>query len=275
MRKNNDLGKYISDKLDSINQSPREDLWDKIELDLEKKKKRRTLFLYFSLLTIGIATTALFLNLDFNNSKVKETNPKINTPLNETSESTTNTFINYTNDKETDYREISKSDSITKSNFEQLSNSKSIVSETEDYIIYKEVSIYKIYKEKKTDVIKKNTITTLSNTFSVNSAVNGKSLVKNNILNNNNNILSTTSNNSNSNAIVKSNTNESNNNEVTNTSKNNIYSPEKNNLLKDNFDSQNNDSIYRKNERNKLWKTINVKEIDSIKIDSITTTTQK
>ena len=283
MRKNNDLGKYISDKLENSNQSPREDLWDKIELDLDKKKKRRALFLYFTLLTISIATTALFLNSDFNNSKVKETNPKITAPLNETNEATTNALVNKENDKETEYREINNRDSISKNNSKQLSTSKSIVSETEDYIIYKEVSVYKIYKEKKISVTKKTITTTLSNAASTTSAINGKSLVRNNTLKNNNNTAknslfsSTTSNNSNNDVIVKSNTNENNNNEVSNTSKNNIYSSDRNNLLQDNFDSQNNDSIYGKNERNKLWKTINsnTTEIDSITIDSITTSTKK
>ena len=42
MRKNNDLGKYVSDKLQNLDQSPREDLWDKIELDLDKKKKKKS-----------------------------------------------------------------------------------------------------------------------------------------------------------------------------------------------------------------------------------------
>lgn len=54
MENKKDIGKAISDRLGSLDKSPREEVWIGIREALEKKKKRRFLFLFFWTRTIGL-----------------------------------------------------------------------------------------------------------------------------------------------------------------------------------------------------------------------------
>lgn len=54
MENKKDIGKAISDKLGSLDKSPREEVWIGIREALEKKKKRRFLFILFWTRTIGL-----------------------------------------------------------------------------------------------------------------------------------------------------------------------------------------------------------------------------
>ncbi|MES2748516.1 MAG: hypothetical protein V4648_09050 [Bacteroidota bacterium] len=54
MENKKDIGKAISDKLSSLDKTPREQVWSGISYELQKKKKRRAGFFFFWIKTLGI-----------------------------------------------------------------------------------------------------------------------------------------------------------------------------------------------------------------------------
>ncbi|KIX21881.1 hypothetical protein SY27_04140 [Flavobacterium sp. 316] len=152
MKKNNDLGNYISNKLQNINQVPNDEIWDMIEEKLEKKKKKRfyfySIFGLLTCLTIGY----FLLTINFNQKTYKPTIQKTSNKENITSiENNLDSIKSVKHSK----GKISnnKKNSIDSINIiEKIKTSKSILSETEDYIIYKETIIYKTLKHKRTSV---------------------------------------------------------------------------------------------------------------------------
>jgi hypothetical protein len=54
MENKKDIGKVISDKLNSLEKTPRENVWNGISYELQKKKKRRIGFFFFWTKTIGL-----------------------------------------------------------------------------------------------------------------------------------------------------------------------------------------------------------------------------
>lgn len=81
MENRKDIGKALKDKLENLDKSPSDALWNSIEKDLDKKKKRRIFFWLFpTLLIIGLTTSALFFNKKENigpagiESKIKPSN---------------------------------------------------------------------------------------------------------------------------------------------------------------------------------------------------------
>jgi len=61
MENKKDIGKAFREKLDQLDQSPNENLWNAIHADLQKKKKRRVIFIPFWMKMAGIFVSgALF-----------------------------------------------------------------------------------------------------------------------------------------------------------------------------------------------------------------------
>lgn len=54
MENKKDIGKAISEKLNSLDKTPRENVWNGISYELQKKKKRRFVFFFFWTKTIGL-----------------------------------------------------------------------------------------------------------------------------------------------------------------------------------------------------------------------------
>ena len=84
MENRKDIGKAISDKLNSLEKTPRENVWNGISYELQKKKKRRMGFFFFWTKTIGLllvgAITALYVynqNVDFNTLSPEDSNEPI------------------------------------------------------------------------------------------------------------------------------------------------------------------------------------------------------
>ncbi len=84
MENKKDIGKAISDKLSSLDKTPRENVWNGISYELQKKKKRRIAFFFFWTKAIGLllvgAIAALYVynqNDGFNTISPKDTNESI------------------------------------------------------------------------------------------------------------------------------------------------------------------------------------------------------
>jgi hypothetical protein len=59
MEKKKDIGKIFREQIDLLNKEPNNDGWNKIQLELDKRKKRRFLFIPFWLKTIGLLTAGV------------------------------------------------------------------------------------------------------------------------------------------------------------------------------------------------------------------------
>ena len=84
MENRKDIGKAISNKLNSLEKTPTENVWNGISYELQKKKKRRMGFFFFWTKTIGLilvgAIAALYIynqNVDFNTLSPKDSNEPI------------------------------------------------------------------------------------------------------------------------------------------------------------------------------------------------------
>jgi hypothetical protein len=159
MRNNNDLGKLISDKLNNLNQTPDDAIWNNIEADLDKKKERK--FIYFSLPFLLFGILIGFLLSESEKPSLEKSSPKTNINIKDTNQKVisvkteSNTYFN---------------DTIIKQTKEVISSSKRIIKETTKYIVFEECNTYKIAKDQRiktnstANLLQKNT--TITNPFS-------------------------------------------------------------------------------------------------------------
>lgn len=174
MEDNNNIGELFRTKLAGLDKEPNDALWNAIEKDLDKRKKRKTLFWFFSsVVFIGILSAVLVLNQN-NQDKNSDNNSKKETVLakeikqkdgiqgnkaDKTSKSTSSNPLKITKNKSS---ESSETTSINKTRTEKLvkQSSKLIVS-TEEKEEYEVIKKYKVIIKKNTTVtkVKKNSDT--------------------------------------------------------------------------------------------------------------------
>lgn len=204
MENRKDIGKAFKDKLENLEKYPNDDLWNSIEKDLNKIKKRRLFFWIFpALFAVGLTTSILFYNQKQNigsrdkkvefNSNVKSTNSivittdkkvnKSNNEIDNTKEELndksvtkkTRTTNNEKNNKITSLKEIQEpilkgeKQNKNKSNSNQSKirkiETKRLVSQTKKTIVYNDLyEEYEVVKKYKITV-KKTKITDLKNSI--------------------------------------------------------------------------------------------------------------
>ncbi|MBF4466709.1 hypothetical protein [Flavobacterium sp. LC2016-12] len=182
MENKKEIGKLFKDKLELLDKKPTDRLWESIENDLDKKRKRRILFwLVPSLLLVGIATL-FFINQSNTNEVSLEQKQVSASPSNQTQDnnkSVQSQEIKTTISKSTPTAKSTTAKSsetkttIKKSRTEKLikQSSKLLVS-TDEYEEYEVVKKYKV-------VIKKNKTITTTHKNSTTKAV--KTNIKENV----------------------------------------------------------------------------------------------
>lgn len=139
MRKNNDFGKMISDKLTNLDESPKDFIWDSIESNLDKKKDRKLIYFSLPILLSGILIGYLLSSTTLDSNTANKVVEKVKTPNNNL-EKANNTTV------------VFEKDSLIKPSKEIISSSKTIIKETETYSIIEECLTYKIVKAKQNDL---------------------------------------------------------------------------------------------------------------------------
>jgi hypothetical protein len=110
MENRKDIGKIFREKIDYLDKEPNNDGWNAIQSELDKKKKKRLIFIPFWFKTIGLLTAGslclwLITNHTFENAPFLEKNAKpSDTPLNDTS-SNNKTNSSMASEKNTKSRE--------------------------------------------------------------------------------------------------------------------------------------------------------------------------
>lgn len=147
MRKNSDLEKMIADKLNSLDQTPNDLIWETIEAKLDKKKDRK--FVYFS---IPILLTGILLGYLLTKTFSGTSNTQSPREIEVAKD---NMIMNPKKKKNT----ISN-DTITSPEVKIISTQKTIIKETSDYSIYDECTTYLVKKNiiKVTDSINNPTL---------------------------------------------------------------------------------------------------------------------
>ena len=125
MENNKEIGKIIKDKLSNLDASPSDDLWGKIEKNLDNNKKK-PIFTYFLWFLSGVLFSYLFLH--YNNSTSKDIHTL----------------------KSGDSSEINKNiDSTRHLEQNDLKSSITKIKENDEYIIYESCQTYKVLKNSK------------------------------------------------------------------------------------------------------------------------------
>lgn len=144
MKKNNDLGKYISDKLQDVNHFPNDLIWGKIDIELNKKKKRKLIYTCFLLIIISFSIGFSVLKLNFYNTIYLNNDAHENLNINRNKKSS-NLFINEKTDKS---NSIKKEEPASRNNIKNKVNYKSISLDTDVINIYENSKAQKTFNNK-------------------------------------------------------------------------------------------------------------------------------
>lgn len=176
MKKNNDFEKMIADKLNSLDQTPNDLIWDTIEAKLDKKKDRKLLYFSIPLLLKGILLGYL-LTIFFSGTNDTHSPRKIEI-----------TKDNVNVDANSKTKNIISNDTITPRKTKIISTQKTIIKETSDAIIYEICNTYLVEKKfiVATDSINNSSLLT-TNPISEKVVENTKSTTKKKIPNTNRN----------------------------------------------------------------------------------------
>lgn len=123
-----DLPEYIKNRLNNLDESPSNELWGKIEEKLPKDKNSKGILFYFMFLGLGILIGYLLFNTNYD-------------PIIKGEKSTLKKTID----------NATKNVLVVKDTKSKHKSNKTIIKETDDYIIYEECKQYTEYKRKKTN----------------------------------------------------------------------------------------------------------------------------
>jgi len=125
MENKKDIGKLFKDNLSQLDYSPSEMVWDKIETDLKKDKRKRRFFFWIFLFAILIIGTACYSYYHFNSIQTEKNNTKDNNTIYNSENSINSENVeNPTNEIKTENK-LNNSDSNTKANTNSNSNANS------------------------------------------------------------------------------------------------------------------------------------------------------
>jgi hypothetical protein len=122
MEQKKDIGKIFRDQIDLLNKEPNNDGWNKIQLELDKRKKRRLIYIPFWFTTIGLLTAGVV-------SFWLVTN---NTFINETLFKTTNnsSFLKSQDKQQISTKNLNAKGVYSKSNTNTIKNEKEALNST-------------------------------------------------------------------------------------------------------------------------------------------------